>query len=320
MGRKGDADWWISGSGWHVCGLCDRQFNGWSALLNHLRHSSQHDYCTECDREFASPAALRSHYANSSLHAFCTLCDTHCDDDDDLEEHQQQYHFECEACNLIFATEVGRYEHGRQSHPFCETHRRAFQSTANLRAHLDSSAHVSRNVPCPTGCGNSFVSRSAAILHLEAGRCPSGLTRAKIDYFVQQLDRSRLITSGSQKLLPAPESRSVSSTTYIATERSWDPNEGAYRCFLCSSSSRLFNSLHGLNQHLLSPKHTYSSDTFSGGDKLYKCPNVRCGRKFATLSGLVQHGESDSCGVMRVPVVQRTLDDVMGGMRMLTLG
>ncbi|GAA6034323.1 hypothetical protein JCM8097_002668 [Rhodosporidiobolus ruineniae] len=311
------ADWWIDRRGWHVCGPCDREFNGWGALLKHLESSSRHDYCRQCDRDFVSPEALRSHYANSPSHSFCTLCDTHCDDSDELNDHYRDSHWACEGCSLIFATEIGRYEHGRQAHPFCITHRRAFRSQANLNAHLNSSAHVSRSVLCPTGCGAPFVSRSAAIQHLETGLCPSGLTRAKIDYHVQRLDPSRLITSGSQQLLPAPDSRSVTTTSYVATERSWDPDQRAYRCFLCS---RLFNSLHGLNQHLLSPRHTHSNkNSSSSSPKLYKCPNRTCAKQFATLSGLVQHAEADSCGVIRAPVVQRTLDSVMGSMRALTL-
>ncbi|GAA5830525.1 hypothetical protein JCM11251_002501 [Rhodosporidiobolus azoricus] len=315
--QNGSADWWVDSYGWHVCGPCQREFRNREALMRHLETSSQHDYCRDCDRDFVSPAALRSHYANSPLHFFCVLCDTHYYADSyDLEDHKRDDHYRCEGCSTIFATERGRYEHGRQAHPFCETHRRAFRSQANLNAHLASSAHVSRTTPCPTGCGAHFVSKSAAILHLEAGYCPSGLNRAKINYYVQQLDRTRMITSGSQRLLPAPNSKSVTQSSYIATERSWDPYEQAYRCSLCSN---LFNSLHGLNQHLLSPRHAYSSSASHSNEKLYKCPNVRCARQFATLSGLVQHAEAESCGVLRAPGVRQTLENVMGGMRRLTL-
>ncbi|GAA6005410.1 hypothetical protein JCM10207_002972 [Rhodosporidiobolus poonsookiae] len=319
MGRAGRANWWLEGSDAY-CGDCSRYFPSRSSILQHLQSSNRHIYCTPCDRDFDSTAARRSHWANSSDHSFCTLCDTDWDDDDELAEHQRDEHYACEACNTIFATETGRYEHGSQTHPFCETHRRAFRSNANLNAHLSSSAHRTADFPCPAGCGRCFIDRSAAVLHLENGACPTGITRARIDYGVRQLDQNHFITNPSQRLiLPPPDStgsgssRSMTTSRFIATEASWDAYEQMYRCVLCQ---RLFSTLHALNQHLVSPRHAAPDGST---DKLYRCPNLACRREFPTLSALVQHGEHGTCGLMQIRGVQTTLDGVLGGMRRLTL-
>lgn len=51
---------------------------------------------------------------------------------------------------------------------------------------------------------------------------------------------------------------------------------------------------------------------------MYRCPGPRCGREFRLLSGLVQHVESESCGVMRFKNVQSAarggLDKMIGRM------
>ncbi|PVH73861.1 hypothetical protein DL98DRAFT_395894, partial [Cadophora sp. DSE1049] len=75
-----------------------------------------------------------------------------------------------------------------------------------------------------------------------------------------------------------------------ATERSW--NGQAYACYLCT---RQFATLRSLNSHISSPVHE---------QHIYRCPGRGCGRNFKLLSGLIQHVESESCGVMRFVQVQ----------------
>lgn len=87
-------------------------------------------------------------------------------------------------------------------------------------------------------------------------------------------------------------------------------------CVLCQGG---FTTLRGLNAHLASPRHAYAGANGTSGEKAYKCPNSACGRKFATLSGVVQHAESGSCGVLQMRGMSRALDDVLGDMRRLTL-
>ncbi|BGP29188.1 hypothetical protein JCM10296v2_000926 [Rhodotorula toruloides] len=307
-------NWWYDGDYdvW-VCDECNgREFVNWSALVKHLEMSRNHNFCTDCERDFVSWPALRSHWANSSSHSFCTLCDTHFDNDELLHDHDIYDHFPCQGCDQIFASELGRFEHGRQSHPFCIEHRRAFLSQANLRAHLESSAHIQARIPCAAGCGRKFIDYSAMVLHLEAGSCPSGWTRQKIDYKLRSLPAARPYMTSSQRLIAGPTTQTRSS--WVATEDSYNDWEQAYECFFCH---RLFNSLAGLNQHLTSPRHAYATETGRNGEKLYKCPMDNCGRNFSTFSGLVQHAERGGCGVLQFRL-QKALDGLTMSMRALT--
>ncbi|GAA6023887.1 hypothetical protein JCM8202_001273 [Rhodotorula sphaerocarpa] len=265
-----------------------------------------------CQRGFASEGALYSHYANSSNHAYCILCRSFFDLHTQLRYHQEDEHWACDVCDRIFQSELGRHEHSRQSHPYCTTHRRAFHTPANLNAHLNGSEHVQKNQPCPFRCGRMFVDRSAVVLHLEQGACPSGVNRTLIDNYLRANDRNRFITTSGPRLLlegPAPTS------TYIATERSWDHSRGAYVCVLCHGK---FTTLRGLNAHLASPRHAYANETSPSGEKLYKCPSRNCARSFATLSGVVQHAEYGNCGVLQQAGMSRMLDGVIGDTRRLT--
>lgn len=109
------------------------------------------------------------------------------------------------------------------------------------------------------------------------------MNRQRINAEIRRLDRNHVITT---RLIEYPSSNSNT----IASERSW--NGYQYECALCA---RGFNTLSALNQHLNSPAHE---------QRLYRCPGRGCGREFIVLSGLVQHVESESCGVMRFANVQ----------------
>ncbi|GAA5955971.1 hypothetical protein JCM8115_004376 [Rhodotorula mucilaginosa] len=296
-----------------VCDDCDLSFYRKSQLMRHL--GDAHWYCSSCDQTFGSMEARRRHWANASAHRgqFCNLCDCLIPAYEDMATDESERHWPCQGCDLIFATEGGHNRHGQQDHPWCHTHKRAFRSQANYEAHMRSSAHVGRRQPCPFGCGHNFADRSSVAQHLEAGTCSSGVTRAMVDQFLRTHDRNRFITTGPpRQLIGGPEPV----TRYIATERSYSHSRGAYVCVLCQSA---FTPLRGLNAHLASPRHTYAGASGASGDKAYKCPNSACGRKLATLSGVVQHAESGSCGVLQVRGMTRALDTVLGDMRRLTL-
>lgn len=81
--------------------------------------------------------------------------------------------------------------------------------------------------------------------HVESGGCPGApnMNRDEMFRFVRARDAQGVI---SNKLLGWE-----GSSTYEATGRSW--NGEFYECYLCH---REFNSLHGLNQHLNSPRRT----------------------------------------------------------------
>ena len=138
-------------------------------------------------------------------------------------------------------------------------------------------------IACPW-CKNTYTTASGLTIHLESGSCSSGLNRQRIKGIVQQLDRNNVIT---RPMITMPGYDNVQT---IATARSF--NGSGYECYLCR---REFSTLNGLNNHLRSPVHEQN---------FYRCPGRGCGREYKVLSGLVQHVESESCGLMRFASVQ----------------
>ncbi|KAG6332194.1 hypothetical protein ID866_6896 [Astraeus odoratus] len=283
------------------CERCDRYFSFRSAYLQHIRDSAGHNVCDDCDLDFSSWQGLKEHWVQSPHHFYCQYCNSHFDDNSDLVDHYIDDHYYCEPCGKVFKTEHGLHEHNRQCHHYCVSCRRVFLSAQNLTAHLNSSIHKPKDVLCPLrGCGQSFVSKSALILHLESGSCRSGANRRLVNDYVRRMDHTNIITDPS-RLLTAGEDDKVD---YIATEASW--NGRAYECVLCHSC---FRKLVDLNRHLASPRHQ---------SKIYKCPLSSCQTRFNTLSGLCQHIESEKCGVAKFKVVKQTLDDVFSSMGRIT--
>ncbi|KAJ7157493.1 hypothetical protein C8R46DRAFT_1114665 [Mycena filopes] len=287
------------------CSRCCRYFNSFAALDRHEQNSPNHHICTECDKDFTSWHGLKEHFVQSRAHDYCQHCDSHFYDSAALEHHYKTAHHYCAKCRKFFQNELGLHEHYRQSelHHYCAGCKRLFQSASNLKSHLGSELHNPKDVMCPgRGCGLGFVSRSALLLHLEAGTCASGMDRKTVDRYVRQYDTKNIITDPARLLTGGS---TAEDTTYTATSRTW--NGSAYECYLCHVG---YHTLRALNQHLASPRHQ---------NKIYVCPLTTCRQHFPTLSGLCQHIESGRCGVNKFKVVQNTMDDVMGGMRRLTV-
>ncbi|KAG6811273.1 hypothetical protein H0H92_008267 [Tricholoma furcatifolium] len=144
------------------------------------------------------------------------------------------------------------------------------------------------------------------LLHLEAGTCVSGVTRRIVDNTVREWDRNNLITD-PRRMIAGPSSSFSNTldttTTYYATAAAW--NGSRYECYLCHSG---FTTLHGLNQHLASPRHQQG---------VYVCPQATCRASFKTLSGLCQHVESERCGVHRFREVRGAMDVIVGRVGLL---
>lgn len=151
---------------------------------------------------------------------------------------------------------------------------------------MHSRTHMGSSIQCPF-CKGGFTTASGVTIHLESGRCTaSGLDRAKINNMVRRLDRHNVIT---RPLLTLPGCGD--GVDVIATERAW--NGYFYECYLCT---REFQTLRALNNHIRSPVHEQA---------MYRCPKASCGGQYKLLSGLIQHVESESCGVMRFNQVQK---------------
>ncbi|KAK0516594.1 hypothetical protein JMJ35_001197 [Cladonia borealis] len=195
-----------------------------------------------------------------------------------LKHEQAEHWYECDHCNSIFETESGLEDHIADEHPpnYCYGCKRQFQNLNNLNQHLKSSVHAGKNVKCPW-CPAKFVNLTGVCLHLESGVCPSEIDRQKINRYCREVDPNHVFTTKQIGW------HDTNDTPNIATSASWDGS--CYRCYLCPSG---FSNLRSLNQHLGSPAHQ---------GKIYHCP--RCRREYVSLSGLVNHLESESCGAFR---------------------
>ncbi|TVY34469.1 Zinc finger protein [Lachnellula subtilissima] len=240
-------------------------------------------HCRTCDRWFNTYNGYLQHVNNSPAHQSSSKSD-----------------WECDACDRSFATENSLHQHCSSAggHPYCIPCKRMFISEHNLMQHMHSKIHSS--MACPF-CKSPFANASGVIIHLEAGRCPSGFDRHRINEAIRKLDRNNVITKPMIEL-PGYGGR----VETIATDMAW--NGSGFECYLCR---REFGSLYGLNNHLKSPAHD---------QEIYRCPKAGCGRNYKLLSALVQHVESESCGLMRFSQVQKQarhgIDNMVG--RMIT--
>lgn len=140
-------------------------------------------------------------------------------------------------------------------------------------------------------------------LHLEQGTCVSGMNRALVNERVVALDRNNIITNPSR--LIEGGSAPPTATTYLATERSYNGRD--YECYLCE---REFSALRSLNAHLNSPRHQ---------ERIYRCPKAECRKQFSSLSGIIQHVESQTCEVYQFRAVKDVMGQLSSGMGRLTM-
>ncbi|KAH8823724.1 hypothetical protein DL96DRAFT_1741729 [Flagelloscypha sp. PMI_526] len=136
-------------------------------------------------------------------------------------------------------------------------------------------------------------SPSAIAQHIESGGCSPKITRHHITRAVQSLNIIPTISVNHRVEGGSSSSRAI--ITYQATGLAW--NGSGYECYLCH---RTFHQLSSLNAHLSSPAHD---------DVEFQCPNRKCRRQFTLVSGLIQHIESEVCGVTKFQDVKdRMLD------------
>ncbi|GAA5900506.1 hypothetical protein JCM6882_001263 [Rhodosporidiobolus microsporus] len=298
MGNKEHNPLWRVGRGGSFVCDCRKAFSSKAKLFRHFARSDEHNYCEECELDFPTPAGLRSHFANSKKHHFCTLCDDDFDDDEDLQEHKDEEHAKCEACGEYFKSEIGRYEHARQTHVdslwFCEAHQKMFATETNWKAHMASALHAPLNFPCPASCGTIYVSRSALILHLESGTCKSGLDCRKVDQYITLVDP--LCKFANPWRFNRPQQPAALTAPHSHAPGYCNSPQQAYQ-----RQATSFPSLQTLGHHLPSassprtPYH-YSPTPANSQNLQYRCPALPCQRPFTALSRLAQHIELEACG------------------------
>ena len=115
-------------------------------------------------------------------------------------------------------------------------------------------------------------------MHLESGTCESGITRQIVDYKVRSRDEKPVINQR-----PVPYSRATGGVDLWATNAAY--NGRYYECYICSKG---FLYITHLNQHLQSRRYERT---------VYHCSH--CGTEFALFISLIQHVESETCGISR---------------------
>jgi len=146
--------------------------------------------------------------------------------------------------------------------------------------HLSSPVHNARDCECLL-CPKRFKTPSSVALHVESGACHS-FSREQVTAvahalrIVPTISTSRRIEGGTPRVV-----------TYYATERAF--NGIAYECYLCHHT---FGTLSALNSHVGSPAHDANE---------FICP--KCKWECKLISGLMQHIESEVCGIAKFETV-----------------
>ncbi|PLW30357.1 hypothetical protein PCASD_16103 [Puccinia coronata f. sp. avenae] len=261
----------------HECEPCGREFRLFKHYRVHMMDSARHHYCAPCDRDFKNEAAKQQHLRHSERHMICRWCRTEVAGT--LRAHNQNYHEQCARCKKWFDDLPDLHKHYQSEHDdlYCAPCQRLFQNHNSILIHLKSSAHLPKKFGCTGGgCGRGFISKSALVLHLEAGTCRSVFDLTDVDReFSRHCDLVGLFVR-KNILFPAPP-----------MEINAD-EDGLFPCRFCTKT---FKCQAQLMNHLKSPKHK------NRGRKPYVCPSRDCLKaKFRSLGSLLLHIENSDCG------------------------
>ncbi|KAJ3567536.1 hypothetical protein NP233_g6304 [Leucocoprinus birnbaumii] len=302
------------------CDECDRIFVNENALTNH--NNAVHRYCANCNRSFGTYAAYRQVsltsivcpvvFPLSKLTPWDSIWPTppahqyqYSDNDtesyyeseseSDEEDPAPTY---CYSCNRSFVNNAALNSHlaFSSAHNWCFVCSRDFSSENALAQHNASPAHRGRTFQCPF-CTSMFKTPSSIAMHIESG-CHR-INRHQVTAAIHKLNIVPQISISHR--IEGPQGPPTRLITYSANERAF--NGHAYECYLCH---RTFKSLDRLNQHLNSSTHD---------DLEFRCPH--CASEFQLISGLVQHIESESCGIARFNEVTRHFNSLTDGFKRL---
>ncbi|OAG40909.1 hypothetical protein AYO21_04751 [Fonsecaea monophora] len=141
------------------CRPCDRVFISLDGGLNHCRNADAHrgEWCERCKWLFVSPQACQYHVDNSHRHNVCVPCD------------------------LDFGTAALLRSHDVEVHNMCAECGKYFNNPNDLTQHKRS--HLPLKIEC-LGCDRMFSEFAAMMIHLESGKCVSGIDRDDVDNYI----------------------------------------------------------------------------------------------------------------------------------------
>ncbi|KAK2861159.1 hypothetical protein FQN49_004485 [Arthroderma sp. PD_2] len=271
---------------YYECETCTRQFATWRSCCQHMNatvHWAPTYECESCSKDFYSQNAANQHM--------------------DAVGHWASG-YECETCNNKYRSRDDAIQHMEDYwhyNLYCDPCDRTFQNQNNLKMHLTSKVHRGGSVRCPF-CGGGFTTASGLVHHLERAACPRApnMNRETILRKIREIDPHSRVANRQIDWRNEEDRMWYSATSHAFNGRCW-------QCYLCHSG---FNTINGLNRHLNSSAHK---------QKVYRCPNSRaeCAKEFVTLAALFNHLESESCAAMRFDAVQRGVNDMIMGRRLI---
>ena len=123
-------------SGEDYCQLCSRYFINYSALLDHMRSTNQHEWCERCDLALEDERDKYQHEEESDNHWICPGCSLDSLCEGNHLDHLINDHYTCTLCSswVVCDTEEDYWQHMGRVHHACDRCDRRFNSRANLEA------------------------------------------------------------------------------------------------------------------------------------------------------------------------------------------
>ncbi|KAK8028689.1 hypothetical protein PG991_005745 [Apiospora marii] len=259
-----------------VCGTCGRWFSSFEPRDRHmdeLNHEPPEFECNTCEMFFSSKREVEEHMTSEGHWDYTDEDESTYGDDavDSSYDGDDTDSYACDLCHGSFATEEECIKHEAFAHRWCYDCVKYFPTVS------DAWVHRARLIKCAF-CNRHFASATTLCAHLERNGCRnrSNITDKQI---------YELVCSKVPDCMHSKNPIKWNEITYEANALAW--NGSAYECCLCR---KRFSTLPMLNGHLRSPVHQ---------DSLYHCPKKHCFRGFMYISSVMNHLESESCGLMR---------------------
>ncbi|KAF1846408.1 uncharacterized protein K460DRAFT_283469 [Cucurbitaria berberidis CBS 394.84] len=273
-----------SRSNW--CGVCSQKFTSKSALINHMKHTPDHQhYCNLCKRVFKDRNGIKNHVENSLAHEiFCNLCLSAFKDLWGLRNHFENnchlgHEFACLTCLLAFESQAQLERHLQKAkeHTWCGTCCGYFRNQEERDAHWKK---TTKHKHClQPGCDFDGPDAAALDRHL------------KRDHF--QCEGCKLVLPSQTKLAQHSE------TCYFALFCSQCGKECAGKgqlalhlehCYFCNECGYHTQKEKDYQNHMT--KH-------AAGD----IPCWGCDAPMRTYSSLIGHLESGTCTGISKPLL-----------------